>query len=245
MGELNIQIDINCDVGEGLGNEAKLMPLIHSCNIACGGHAGSVETMREVIRLAIDYEVKIGAHPAYPDKENFGRKTLSMSAANLTATIVSQLHSIEQVLAEVGGQLHHIKAHGALYNDIAVQSDLAKIYLNSLKGYRDRVVLFAPCGSTFVTQARDAGFTIWEEAFADRRYLSTGVLAPRNTEGAVISDPSLVWQQLQSLIKDKRVKSSEGAWIYMQPKTYCIHGDTAGAHEILLYIAQMFEKEFK
>ena len=90
-----------------------------------------------------------------------------------------------------------------------------------------------------------AGFTIWEEAFADRRYLSNGVLAPRNAEGAVISDPSLVWQQLQSLIRDKRVKSSEGAWIYMQPKTYCIHGDTAGAHEILLYIAQMFKEEFK
>jgi UPF0271 protein len=239
-------IDINCDVGEGIGNEEILMPLIQSCNIACGGHAGSKETMQKVIRLALKYDVKIGAHPSYPDKENFGRKSLNIEKEVLSASIVSQLKCITSALLAVGGQLHHIKAHGALYNDIAAQNELAEVYLNAVKEYRSCAVLFAPCGSKFAKLAIEAGFTVWEEAFADRAYLSNGGLASRNTPGSVLTDPLIVWEQIRVLLKDRKVKSVSGEWVKMTPKTYCIHGDTDGAHKILIYINQKLkEASFK
>ena len=235
-------IDINCDVGEGIGNEELLMPLIQSCNIACGGHAGSEETMRKVIGLALKYDVKIGAHPSYPDRENFGRMSMKIDQEVLSASIVTQIQSIDSVINEFGGRLHHIKAHGALYNDIASQRDLAEVYLNAVKEYRDRVVLFAPCKSEFVRQAKVAGFEVWEEAFADRSYLSNGALAPRTIPGAVLTDPAVVWEQILVLLKDKRVKSLTGEWLQMTPKTYCLHGDTEGAHKILFYIVQKLKE---
>ena len=170
MGEW--RIDINCDLGEGVGNEAELLPLIGSCNIACGGHAGDFVSMRETINLAKKNEVKIGAHPSYPDKANFGRQVMSISNKDLKISLQKQLKTFDKALEVENAQLHHIKAHGALYNQTAKDEDLAKFYLDIIKPYRESTYIYVPFGSVIAKLASQKGFKIFYEAFADRNYNS-------------------------------------------------------------------------
>jgi len=126
------KIDINCDVGEGVGNEADIFPFISSCNIACGGHAGDQETMLKVAYLAKKHNLKVGSHPSYPDKANFGREVMDISDQNLIQSIRKQLADFDEVLKQEQISLHHIKAHGALYNQTAKDEELAKAYLDAI-----------------------------------------------------------------------------------------------------------------
>ena len=142
----NRKININCDVGEGMQNEAELFPFITSCNIACGGHAGNAESIRYVIRLAAEHNVKIGAHPSYPDREHFGRRSLSLPAQALIGSIQEQLLLFFKIAAQENVEVHHIKAHGALYNDIAKNAITARNYLRALVDYEGKVALYAPYG---------------------------------------------------------------------------------------------------
>ena len=235
-------IDINCDVGEGIGNEAALMPLISSCNIACGGHAGSFETMTEVMRMAANLGVKVGAHPSYPDPENFGRMSMEISEAALKSSIRSQMQEFTAILKNEVIELHHIKAHGALYNDITKRTALAKIFLSALEDYKDAALIYLPNKSAIEAEALKAGFKIQREAFADRAYNKDLSLVPRTLPGAVIQNPELVLHHLIEMVKMRSVTTLAGEKVRIQAETYCVHGDTPSALEILNYLNQELPK---
>lgn len=233
-----IHIDINCDVGEGIGNEAELLPLISSCNIACGGHVGDEETMTKVIRLAKENKVKVGAHPSYPDKENFGRVTLDIPTDVLIKSIQTQLECFTSVLETENVKLHHIKAHGALYNDIAKDVDLAKIFLKAIYKYKKGIVLYVPYNSTIDLEALKQDFNIKYEAFGDRNYNKDLSLVSRKLPNAVIEKPEQVLSHLLSMVNEEQLISQEGSLVKLKADTFCIHGDTPSALQILAYLTK-------
>lgn len=238
-----IYIDINCDVGEGMGNEATLFPLISSCNIACGGHAGDEESMRHVARMAAKYNVKVGAHPSYPDKENFGRTVLEMSDVALQQSIVWQLERFANILSEEKIRLHHIKPHGALYNAIAKSRHLAMVFLQAIEKYRAESILYAPFASKVADEADRRGFRIKYEAFADRNYEDDLGLVSRKQSNALLTEPQAVAEHLELMVRFGQVKSISGQIIQIKADTYCVHGDTPSALEILTYIDSEFPKK--
>ena len=231
-------IDINCDLGEGIGPDSDLMPLITSCNIACGGHAGSADSIRKTAELALKYRVKIGAHPSYPDMENFGRKTMDLSPGELKSSIESQLHTMMKILDDMDADLHHIKAHGALYNDIAKDEEKASTYLEALEPFREQVVVFAPFKSAVARMATMAGFTIWYEAFADRMYNDDLTLVSRGDPGAVITDPEDVADHVVRMVNEETVLTISGKSLPIEAQTYCVHGDNPNALEIINYLSR-------
>ncbi|HDZ04774.1 hypothetical protein LCGC14_0198470 [marine sediment metagenome] len=229
-------IDINCDVGEGVGNEQELFPMISSCNIACGGHAGSKETIRHCLELAKQFNVKVGAHPSYPDKENFGRISVIMSNDDLIKSIESQMQLFESTREHVDIKLHHIKPHGALYNDIAKNETLAGTFLKGIQAFKRDTVLYVPFGSAIHKLAIKNGFTVLAEAFADRNYNNDLSLVSRNESNALITKGEEVLTHLLLMYNEKVVKTITGDIIDMDANTFCIHGDTPSALQILTYI---------
>ncbi|NDV14828.1 5-oxoprolinase subunit PxpA [Muricauda sp. TY007] len=236
------QIDINCDVGEGVGNEADIFPYISSCNIACGGHAGNQETMLKVASLAKKHNLKVGSHPSYPDKANFGREVMDISNQDLIQSIKKQLAAFDEVLEQEQITLHHIKAHGALYNQTAKDKNLAKLYLEAIIDYKDKAILYVPFGSVMAKMAMEKGFKVWFEAFADRNYNSDLSLVSRKDENALIEEPEAVLQHILPIIKKGKVLLVDGASKEIQANTLCIHGDTVSALKILMYLSKELAK---
>lgn len=236
-------IDLNCDVGEGIGNEASLFPYISSCNIACGGHAGDADSMFETVNLAQKHNIKIGAHPSYPDRVNFGRIRMELAGNELQRLLEQQINALKSILEPLGIPLHHIKAHGALYNDLATGGPLAMDYLQVLESMGDDVLVYAPCGSRFAHLARRRGFQVWEEAFADRAYESDGSLVSRAKPGALLTSPEAVSDQVMEIVLSGRVRCIDGSYFSMKPKTYCIHGDTPNAAKILMFLTRSLSTE--
>lgn len=230
-------IDINCDVGEGVGNEKDLIPLISSCNIACGGHAGDIDSMRTVALLAHQHKVRVGAHPSYPDKENFGRVSMDISSDELIHSIQEQLEIFTSLLKKEKISLHHIKAHGALYNDIAKNDVLAKTFLTSIEKYKECVFIYVPYGSAIEQEAISQGFKIKYEAFGDRNYNSDLSLVSRNTINALLEDPKMVLQHILHMTMKNQVRTVNDGLMKIKADTYCIHGDTPSALQILMYLS--------
>ncbi len=237
------KIDINCDVGEGVNNEHLLFPLISSCNIACGGHAGNLETMKKVAMLAEEHNVKIGAHPSYPDKENFGRTVMDIPDKELKESIVKQLTDFINILVGENLRLHHIKPHGALYNQIAKNRKLALVFLEAIEDYRAEAMLYAPFGSQIAEVANQRGFRIKYEAFGDRNYNDDLFLVSRTQKNAILDDPEKVLEHLLEIVKKGVVKTISGEKIPLRADTLCIHGDTPSALKILTYLSKEFPKK--
>nr|WP_299385446.1 5-oxoprolinase subunit PxpA [Allomuricauda sp.] len=235
-------IDINCDVGEGMGNEALLFPHISSCNVACGGHAGDSQSMSKVVALAKEHQIKVGAHPSYPDKKNFGRKVMAISEGALENSIHDQLRDFETVLSKENVPLNHVKAHGALYNETAKNPDLAHAYLNILKSYGLKVPLYVPFGSQMDTLAPDYGFEVRHEAFGDRNYNKDLSLVSRKLPNALIEQPEAVLDHVLYIIKNGKIVTLSGESTPMESQTICIHGDTPSAYQILMYLSQELPK---
>lgn len=233
-----IGININCDVGEGLGNEAELLPLISSCNIACGGHAGNLETMTTVVRLAKENKVRVGAHPSYPDRENFGRISMDISSDVLVKSIQTQIANFISVLEKEDVKMHHIKPHGALYNDIAKDNYLAKIFLKSIINYKSYIFLYVPYNSIIELEALKQNFKTKHEAFVDRNYNNDLTLVSRKLPNAVIEKPAQVLAHLLSMVKEKQLITPNGSVVEIKADTYCIHGDTPSALQILTYLTK-------
>ncbi len=236
------KIDINCDVGEGMGNEAELFPYISSCNIACGGHAGDEGEIRRVLSLAKAHGLKLGAHPSYPDKDNFGRTSMTMSESELIDTIREQLSLICRVAEEENCTLYHVKPHGALYNDIAADKDLAGIFLKALEPFDPELVIYTPYGSALTEKAIAAGRRIVFEAFADRAYNSDMSLVSRQQPGALIESPEKALDHIVNMVLRRKVRSIEGELLSIEANTFCIHGDTPSALQILMYISKELPK---
>lgn len=229
----NRKIDINCDVGEGMQNEPDLFPFITSCNIACGGHAGNAESIRSVIRLAAKHNVKIGAHPSYPDREHFGRRSLSLPVQDLIGSIREQLLLFFKIAAQENVAVHHIKAHGALYNDISKDATLARNYLRALVDYEEKVALYAPYGSAIAEEAQARGWTVLYEAFADRNYNADLSLVARSEPSALITDAEELSVHLLRMFEDHTLRAIDGTDVPIQADTFCIHSDTPGAVTLL------------
>jgi UPF0271 protein len=232
-----IYIDINCDVGEGVGNEADIFPLISSCSIACGGHAGDTKSMTKMVELAQQYKVKIGAHPSYPDKLNFGRVSMKMDAKELADSIQTQIESLKSISERMGVRLHHIKPHGALYNDIAKDEKLGIIFLEAITKYKSDLFLYVPPGSVIEELAHKNGFKVKLEAFGDRNYTTDLELVSRKHPDALITAPEAVLNHLLEIIKRGRVRTVTGDLRNLMADTYCIHGDTRNALQILTYLS--------
>ncbi len=207
-------MQINCDLGEGIGNDAALMPYIDEANIACGFHAGDAFTMRETVALCIRHGVKIGAHPSYLDRENFGRKEIELSPEEIYLLVKKQIETLNQIVKTAGGKLNHVKPHGALYNTSAKNEVVAKAIAKAVKDVNGDLILFGLKGSLSIEVAQAMGLKTAEEAFADRRYVSDGSLTPRSQPGACFTSVKEVIDQV------KKIKAD----------TWCIHGD--GPHAV-------------
>lgn len=222
-------LDINADLGEQIGNDAAIMPYIGSCNIACGGHAGDSESIRATVDLALKHRVKIGAHPSYPDRENFGRKRMDISKERLSESLLWQIDQIQRHLNELKEPLHHIKLHGALYNEAAVNSDLASFIVDVLKLNFPSTFLYVPYGSKLAILASDEGFPLKYEVFADRRYQDDLSLVPRSSPQACIEEWDEIKMQVEEMLYRQRVKTINGSYVSSHADTLCVHGDHAEA----------------
>lgn len=235
-------IDINADVGEGIGNEAKLMPYLSSCNIACGGHAGDAVTMTEVVKLAMKNNVKIGAHPSFPDKTNFGRVDIRISEADLYSSLKQQISALQSVLRSENAQLHHIKPHGALYNLAAKDEKTAMVIIKVLKSIAMPIKLYAPYKSKIAELASKENVQVTFEAFSDRNYNEDLALVTRKNHNALLIEKDDVLQHVLHMVKHQKVKAISGVEVAIKASTFCVHGDTKNAIEILKYLNRELPK---
>ncbi len=231
-------ININCDLGEGTGNDAELMPFLTSCNIACGGHFGDDVTMRETIQLAVKYNVKVGAHPSFPDKENFGRVEMDIEPEVLKASLRQQVADFKAVCDEMGVEMHHIKLHGALYNLAAKNEEVAKNVLDAFEIFGP--IKFYVGGNLQIYLQDSEHYQFCKEAFIDRTYQDDLSLVNRNNPFASIESIEIAFSQLDMMIGSGEVETVSGKRIPIQAETYCIHGDNPKALEILQFIHQKF-----
>jgi len=224
-----MHIDLNCDMGEGAGNDAAIMPFITSVNIACGYHAGNEDTMRQTISLAIENNVAIGAHPSFPDREHFGRREMSLSAGEVYQLVYEQLVILQNIANESKAVLHHVKPHGALYNQAARQQDLADAIVQAVKDFNSSLILVGLSGSCLITAAQHGGLKAASEVFADRTYQDDGSLTPRTQPKALIEDESESLRQVLQMVRFGTVTATSGKTIPIAAETICIHGDGAQA----------------
>ncbi len=238
-----MKIDINCDVGEGIANEHLLMPFISSCNIACGGHFGDINSIDTTLQLAIKNNVKIGAHPSFPDKENFGRKMLKISKDDLSKSIQYQLNLFLERVSFFDAKLHHIKPHGVLYNAIAKDEDLAIFFINVTKKYLKNSFLYVPYDSVIERVALKNNIKIKYEAFADRNYNTNLTLVSRIHKNALLVDKKQVFNHVLQMIRKNTVKTVSGEIKKIKADTFCIHGDSKNALEIVKYLHENLVKE--
>ena len=230
--------DLNCDLGEGAGNDSRIMPWITSANIACGGHAGDEGTIRETIRLALKFGVRIGAHPGYPDREGFGRVSLVMGRQELFDTIVHQIKKVKESAESLGGSLVHVKPHGALYNDAAMDPAKARIIAEAVRAVDPRLVLIGLAGSALISESIAAGLKAWQEVFADRAYAVDGKLVSRSQPGALIQDPEVSLIQVRRMLEKNEIVTSAGTIIPVHADTVCLHGDEPGAPHLAEMLSQ-------
>ena len=219
------RIDLNCDMGEmpeliANGTQEALMPSFSSVNIACGGHAGDEHTMKATIEQALRHNVSAGAHPSYPDRQNFGRLEFNLPPEIVAETVLEQILRLAEIAEQCGTKITHVKPHGALYNQAARDKDLAKAIAAGVAHWSRDAVLFGLAGSPGLEAYRARGFTVAAEAFADRRYESDGTLRSRKRENALILDPTEVARQAVEI-------AAKGV-----AQTICIHSDTPGAPEL-------------
>ena len=229
-------IDINCDLGEGFNNEHIIMPLISSCNISCGAHAGSLEIMDKVIQLARKHKVKIGAHPSFPDRDNFGRNVLDISNSDLQKSLEDQLTIFKDRALLQNATIHHVKPHGALYNLIAINSEKASVVIAAIQHVFEAVKLYVPYQSRIEEVANQSGVEIIYEAFADRRYNEDLSLVSRTLSNALIVDKHEVLKQVQKISDKQLVTTVNFHEKKIKASTFCVHGDTKNAIELLQYL---------
>jgi len=236
-------IDINCDMGEGIGNDERIMPFISSASIACGYHAGDKHTMEQTVDLCIKHNVAIGAHPSFKDKENFGRIEMNLSVEETYAIVSKQVNDLLTIVKEKNTTLHHVKPHGALYNMSAKDSLLAASIAKAVKDSDGSLILYGLAGSYSLTEAKKIGLTTASEVFADRTYQDDGSLTPRKQANALIEDTRKSIGQVLQMIKGKNVIALSGKNVFINAETICIHGDGKHAVEFAKTIYDKLKQE--
>lgn len=233
-----MSIDLNCDLGEGfgawqMGNDAAMIDLASSVNIACGFHAGDADIMRKTVQLAKARGVSIGAHPGYRDLHGFGRRPVAgLSAAEIENLVAYQIGALQAVATLAGHRVTHVKAHGALSN-VACEDDMtARAIASAIKAVDRNLKFVVLANSKLVTAGEAAGLPLVHEVFADRAYEDDATLVSRRKPGAVLHDTAQIAERVVRMVQDRAVVSVSGKTIKVQLDTVCIHGDTPGAVEI-------------
>lgn len=228
-------IDINADLGEGAGQDALLMPFLSSCNIATGGHAGDAMTITNTIILAQKHQVKIGAHPSYPDFEHFGRVELDIKPLDLKESLLQQISSFCEIAHQNNVEVNHIKAHGALYNKMAKDEATVNLFLEVLQRLGITPILYIPYNSTAYHLAKER-YEVKAEVFIDRKYHSDLSLVSRNNPEGLIKTPQVAWDQLYDMVVNESITTLENTTEVIKGATFCIHGDHPNAQNILEFI---------
>ncbi len=243
-----LSIDLNCDMGESfgawtLGNDAALMDYVSSVNIACGFHAGDASTIRKTIETALEKGVAVGAHPSFPDLQGFGRREMKMSATEVFDIVLYQIAAVKGICEALGGKLHHVKPHGALYNQSAKDANLAEAIAEAVKKIDENLILYGLSGSFLISEAEKINLRTASEVFADRTYQTDGSLTPRDKPNALISDAKQAVSQVLQMISEQTVTAVSGDKISLRAETVCIHGDGEQALEFAETINKQLEEE--
>ncbi|MFW2335602.1 LamB/YcsF family protein [Ilumatobacter sp.] len=228
------RIDLNSDLGEGfgpwpMGDDETMLSLVSSANVACGGHAGDTETMFRTLSIAARNGVTVGAHPGYLDREGFGRRVIPMSPEQIGRMIVAQIGALRAVAALVPVEVRYVKAHGALGNLAARDRDVAGAIVDAVRQLDRDLALLAISGTELEIVAKESGAPVYSEVFADRGYLSTGQLVPRDRPGAMIHDPDEACERLLGFLESGLMPVTDGEPIPLAAHSICVHGDSAGA----------------
>lgn len=220
---------LNCDCGEGIGEDAAILPHVGAANIACGGHAGDEASMRATLRLCKQLDVSAGAHPSYPDRDNFGRTVVPISADEVRATVLAQIQALDVIAIDEGMRLTHVKPHGALYNYAAVTPAIADAIASAIALHDNTLVLVGLAGSALIDAGVRHGLRVMGEAFADRAYEADGTLRNRALAGALIEDDAQCLVQVLRIAQCGEVIAHDGSVVKIDAQTICLHSDTAGA----------------
>ena len=243
-----LKVDLNCDLGESfgaytIGMDEKVIPLISSCNIACGYHASDPLVMEKTVAMACGAGIGIGAHPGFPDLMGFGRRNLNVSPAEAGAYVTYQLGALHAFAKAAGVRVSHVKPHGALYNMAAKDYALALAIAKAVKAFDPSLILLGLSGSESVRAAEDIGLPAAREVFADRAYMPDGSLMPRTREGAVLHDEDEAIRRTVRMVKEHRVTACDGQDIEISPDSICVHGDNVKALAFVTQIRRALEEE--
>lgn len=238
-----MKVDLNADLGEGAGNDRELLQLVSSANIACGFHAGDAQTMLQSVRWAREFGVAIGAHPSFPDRENFGRTAMQLPAETVYAQVVYQTGALKALTESEGGRLVHVKPHGMLYNQAAGDPQLAEAIAAAVKAVDPALILVGLANSELIRAGERHGLTIRQEVFADRGYQSDGALVPRGQPGALVDSDQQAISQTLAMIQQGQVQSVSGEWVKVQADTVCLHGDGTHALDFARQLRQAFSQQ--
>src|SRR5699024_10725258 len=238
-----MNIDINCDMGESfgvynMGRDEEILDYITSANIACGFHAGDQSTMRKTVKMALEKDVGIGAHPGFPDLNGFGRRYIALSPEEIYELVIYQVGALQGFVKAEGGTMQHVKAHGALYNHAAKDKSIAESIAKAVYDLDPELILFGLAGGELVEAGEQVGLPTASEVFADRTYQEDGSLTSRREKDALILDQEVASSQVVQMAKNGKVRSQQGTDISIKADTVCIHGDGIHALEFAQQINQ-------
>ena len=231
---MSLRINLNADLGESfgpwvMGNDAEMLRLVDSANVACGFHGGDPLVMRQTVQLAKQFGVSIGAHPAYPDLQGFGRRQMTMAPAELEAAIIYQISALDGMARTEGLRVRHVKPHGALNNAACADRMLANTVARAIRAYDPEMILLAPALSELGAAGLDAGLPVVEEIFADRAYLDDGQLVPRSRADAMIHGAEASYRHIRRMLDAGGIISVSGKRMPCRIGSICVHGDGAEA----------------
>lgn len=225
-----MHVDLNADLGEGAPDDAELLALVSSANIACGWHAGDARLMQTTVAAALERGVAIGAHPSYPDRENFGRSEMQLTPEEVRADLIYQIGALDALVRAAGGRLHHVKPHGALYNQAARDPALADAIAAAVLDINPSLAVYGLAGGELLKAAERAGLRAVAEVFADRGYRADGSLVPRSQPGAFVEDTEQAVGRTLRMVREGIVQAVSGEIVPLQAQTICLHGD--GPHAL-------------
>ncbi|WP_348682597.1 LamB/YcsF family protein [Acidovorax soli] len=243
-----MKIDLNSDLGESLGawtmgDDAAMLGIVSSANVACGFHAGDPAGILQTLRAAQERGVVVGAHVAYPDLQGFGRRAMDVASADLVADVIYQIGALQGLAAAAGTTVRYVKPHGALYNTIAQDARQAQDVITAIRAIDPGLVLVALAGAPLVQWARDAGLRVVSEAFADRAYTPAGALVSRREKGAVLHDPELIARRMARLVREGVVEAIDGSLVRIEADSICVHGDSPDAVAIARQLRACLEQD--
>ena len=240
---MSLHVDLNSDLGEGAGHDAELFELISSANIATGFHAGDADSMHVAISAAKTYGVAVGAHPSFWDRENFGRKELSISPSEVFDAVAYQVGVFAAIATALDIRPNHVKPHGALYNMAVHDPELADAIARAIKSVDPSLILFAPQNTDLARSGATQGLQIAHEVFADRNYLANGQLVPRTRPDALLRDPGEAAARILRMLREGKVRSIDGRDVDVRAETICVHSDTPGAVEFARLLRGALEEQ--